>query len=107
MRYVDFIESQYYNPSTSVKGWYSVTEDIYAICYATQVIVQANEIRIKRDIGGENHLLVCVYCLYQNYEIPCSGGRVSTKQKKAQAQQTKRKILDKQIASGRRKGRKN
>ena len=77
-------------------------ENICAIYYAMQRIVQADEIYTKRDIGGKNPLLVCVYCLDQNNELPCSSGQVNTKQKKAQAQQTKRKSLDKQIASGRR-----
>jgi len=102
----DFIESQYYNPSSGVKGGRIVTKDICAICYETEEIVQIDEIRKKRDVGGKNPLLICRHCFNKNFEIPCSGGRVNVKQKEAQAKTTKRKCLDKHTESGRRKGRK-
>jgi len=83
-----------------------VTKDICAICYETEEIVQIDEIRKKRDVGGKNPLLICRHCFNKNFEIPCSGGRVNVKQKEAQAKTTKRKCLDKHTESGRRKGRK-
>ena len=78
------IEYQYYNPSSRVKRGRIVTEDICAICYNRRGIVQADEIRNKRDIGGKNLLLDCQYYFDKNFEIPCSGGRVNMKQKKVQ-----------------------
>ena len=42
----------------------------------------------------------------KNIEIPCSGGQTNMKQKKDQAQRTKRKQLDDNVESGRRMGRK-
>ena len=84
-----------------------MTEDICAICYERQGIVQADEICKKRDIGGKNPLLVCRYCFDKNFEISCSGGRVNVKQKKAQDEQTKRKSLDRHCGNGHRKERKS
>ena len=106
LRCGDFIESQYYNPTTGVKGGRILTVDICAICYNKDDMVKVDEIRKKRDVGGKNPLLVCRYCFDQNFEIPCSGGRVNTKQKGAQAKMSKRKSLEKTIESGRRKSRK-
>ena len=100
MRCGDFIESWYYTSSAGAL-------DICAICYERQGIFQADEICKKRDTGGKNLLLVCRYCFDKNFEIPCSGGRVNVKQKKAQDEQTKRKSLDKQCRNGCRKERKS
>ena len=58
MRCGDYIEPHYYNPSSGVNGGRIVTEDICAICYESEDIVQTEEIRKKRDIGGENPLLI-------------------------------------------------
>ena len=63
-------------------------------------MVQVDEIRKKRDVGGKNPLLVCRYCFDQNFEIPCSGGRVNTKQKEAHAKMSKRKSLEKILRVG-------
>ena len=106
LRCGEYIESQYYNPATGLKGGRIVTNDVCAICYDADNIVSADEIRKKRDIGGKNPLLVCRYCFDKNIEIPCSGGRTNMKQKKDQAQSTKRKQLEDNIESGRRMGRK-
>ena len=78
-----------------------VTNDVCAICYDADNIVSADEIRKKKDICGKNPLLVCRYCFEKNIEIPCSGGRTNMKQKKDQAQSTKRKQLDDNVESGR------
>ena len=59
MRCGDFIESQYYKPSSGVKGGCIVTKDVCAIYYETEEIVQADEIRKKRDVAGKNLLLTC------------------------------------------------
>mmetsp|Transcript_21870 Transcript_21870/g.47533 ORF Transcript_21870/g.47533 Transcript_21870/m.47533 type:complete len:109 (-) Transcript_21870:34-360(-) len=107
MRCGDYIESQYYNPKTGVQGGRIVTIDICAICYENEDIVQADEIRNNRDIGGKNPLLVCRYCFDKGFEIPCSGGRINVKQKHDQDQRTKRRQLDDHVRCGRRKGRKN
>ena len=70
----------YYNPSSDVNGGWIVTEDIHAICYESEdiVLVQAEEIRSKQDIGGENPLLLCRYCFDKGFEILCSDGRTNT-----------------------------
>ena len=68
-------------------------------------MVSADEIRSKRDIGGKVPLMICRYCFDQKVEIPCSGGRINSSQKRRQKQQSKRKQLAKSIDSGRRKGR--
>ena len=52
-----------------------MTEDICAICYEREGIVQVDEIKKKQDMGGNNHLLVCGYCFDKKFEIPCSGGK--------------------------------
>ena len=44
------------DPSSGVKGRRIVTKDICAICYETEEIVQIDEIRKKRDVGGKNPL---------------------------------------------------
>jgi len=100
----EYIESQYYNPATGLKGGRIVMDDICAICYDADNIVSADEIRKKRDIGGKNPLLVCRYCFDKNIGIPFSGGRTNMKQKKGQAQSTKRKQLDGNVESGHRIG---
>ena len=102
----DHIESQYYNPKTGVLGGRIVTEYICAICYEREDIVQADEIRKKRNIRGKNPLLVCRYCFDKKFEIPCSGGRTNVKQKQDQAQRTKKRQLDEHVEGGHRKGRK-
>ena len=107
MRCGDYIESQYYNPKSGVKGSRIVTKDICAICYGDDDIVSADEIRKKRDIGGKNPLLVCRFCFDKKFEIPCSGGRTNQKQKVEQQMRTKRKSNDDNVAAGRRKGRKS
>ena len=73
LRCGDYTESQYYNPKAGVKGGRIVTADICAICYESDDIVSADEIRKSRDIGGKNPLLLCRYCFDKNIEIPCSG----------------------------------
>ena len=80
-----------------------VTKDICAIRYESEDIVQAEEIRNKRDIGGKNPLLICRYCFDKKFEIPCSGGRTNAKQKKDQSQRTKRIQMENNVSSGRRK----
>ena len=80
----DYVESQCYNSASGVKGGRIVTKDVCAICYETDNIVLANEIRQKRNMGGKNPLLVCRCCFDKNIEIPCSGGRTNMKQKKDQ-----------------------
>ena len=102
-----YIESQYYNPNTGLKGGRILTTDICAICYGADDIVSADEIRKNRDIGGKNPLLVCRYCFDKNIEIPCSGGRTNMKEKKDQAQGTKKRQLDAAVQKGDRKGRKS
>lgn len=101
------IESQYYNPNAGLKGGRILTEDRCAICYTAEDIVSADEIRKKRDLGGKNPLLVCQYCFDKNFEIPCSGGRTNMKEKKDQANQTKKRQLDAAVQQGHRKGRKS
>jgi len=43
----------------------------------------------------------------KNIEIPCSGGRTNMKEKKDQAQGTKKRQLDAAVQKGERKGRKS
>ena len=105
LRCGDYIESQYYNPKTGAKGDRIVTEDICSICYESEDIVSAEEIRNKREIGGKNPLLVCRYCFDMKVEIPCSDGRTNIKEKKDQEQRTKKKKLDESVQSGRKKAR--
>ena len=102
----DFVESQYYNTAAGLKGKRFVTKDICAICYENDDIISADEIRRNRDVGGKNPLLVCRFCFDTGVEIPCSGGRTNSKQKRDQKQATKRKELDESVQAGRRKSRK-
>ena len=88
-----------------IKGGRIMTKDICAVCYEDDDIVSEVEIRKKRNIGGKNPLLVCRYCFDKNFEIPCSGGRTNEKEKKSQEKSSKRKGLEENVQSGRRKGR--
>ena len=87
------------------KGGLIVTKDICAVCYKDDDIVSEVEIRKKQNIGGKNPFLVCRYCFDKNFEIPCSGGRTNEKEKKSQEKSPKRKGLEENVQSGRRKGR--
>lgn len=107
LRCGDYIESQYYNPATGLKGKRILTPDICAICYDMGDIVSADEIRKEKNIGGKNPLLICRYCFDKNIEVPCSGGRTNVKQKKDQAKRAKKRQLDKDVVEGRRKVRIN
>ena len=103
----DYIESQYYNPTTGLKGGRILTLDICAICYDTEDIVSADEIRKVRDMGGKNPLLVCRYCFDKGIEIPSSGGRTNMKEKKDQTKRTKKRQLDESVQQGLRNGRRS
>ena len=84
LRRGDYIESQYYNHKSGVKGNRSLTDYICEICYEDEYIVLAEEICAKRDIGGKNPLLVCRYYFGMNIEIPYSGVRTKQNQDKDQ-----------------------
>ena len=103
----DYIESQYYNPTTGLKGGRILTPDICAICYDMDEIVSVDEIRREKNIGGKNPLLICRYCFDKNIEVPCSGGRTNVKQNSEQAKTGKKRRHDEQVMRGRRKVRNN
>lgn len=102
----DYIEAHYYNPAEGIRGKRITTADICAICYEGGDMVSVDEIRSKIDVGDKIPLMVCRYCFEQKVEIPCSGGRTNTIQKRRQKQHKKRKQLDKSVERGLRKGRK-
>ena len=61
----DYIESQYYNnlggkkEKNITKGGRLVTGDICAICYSFRDVLSDDEIKMSRNIGGNNPLLIC------------------------------------------------
>ena len=107
LRCGDWIESAYYNPTAGLRGGRIVTEDICAICFGNDDIVSVEEIKRKRNIGGKRPLLICRHCFESNVEIPCSGGLVSTKEKKDQQKRQRTKQMEAHVERGRKKARRN
>ena len=76
----EYIESQYYNhlgenkAKNGGKGDRLVTGDICAIFYSFQDVLSDAEIKRIRNIGGNNHLLICRDCFNSNINIPTLGG---------------------------------
>mmetsp|Transcript_5035 Transcript_5035/g.10735 ORF Transcript_5035/g.10735 Transcript_5035/m.10735 type:complete len:239 (+) Transcript_5035:248-964(+) len=102
----DYIETQYYTPSSGLKGGRIRTEDICAICYGEDEIVSADVIRKEKDTKGRNPLPICRFCFDNNTELPVTGGRVNMMEKSVQQAAKKNKLHIDAVRRGRKKARK-
>ena len=86
----DYFESRYYNhlggkkANNIIKCVRLVTGNICAILYSFQDVLSYAEIKMIRNIGENNPLLMCRYCFNKNMKTPTLGssGKSQDKQGK-------------------------
>jgi hypothetical protein len=106
MRCGENVEAAYYS-NDATRGGRILTTDVCAICYNTEDVISASEIKKRRNLQGKNPLPICRACLDLNVLIPrtkCS--RTNSQEKVAQTQAKKRQRLRASVENKRRKGRK-
>ena len=100
-RYGDYIDSQYHMFATGSQGGKITAKDICAVCYNDNYLMKGNDIeRSGRCTGGKIPLHVCKRCFDLNAKLPISGEKVSKKVSVKDKKISKKRQMNKLVASG-------